>query len=118
MKPLFHIKSSVRKFGGIPEDYERIHNWFDSTKAFIPDQRHRLILHNAWGIFLCEQVFGISITNADGKDVPVRSIAEQHVLEDLGHIPTFEDCFRDLPNYDWVGGKVKALNIKIVPSDD
>ncbi len=29
--PLVHCKSSVKKFGGIPEDYIDIHNWFDEN---------------------------------------------------------------------------------------
>jgi len=86
MKPIFHAMSSAKKFGGGPEDYIKIHNWFDHTKAHIADFRHRALLHNAWGIFICEQVFGESIVNSAGKTVPVRSIGEQHVIEDLGRM--------------------------------
>lgn len=46
-----------------------------------------MILHNALGIFICEQVFGTYFTNSDGKIVQVRDVAEQHVLDDLGTIP-------------------------------
>jgi hypothetical protein len=31
--PLRHAESSARKFGGKPEDYLAIHNWFDESKA-------------------------------------------------------------------------------------
>jgi len=27
--PILHSKSSAKKFGGKPEDYLHIHNWFD-----------------------------------------------------------------------------------------
>jgi hypothetical protein len=37
---------------------------------------------------MCEQVFGVAITNSDGKQVPVLHIGEQHVKEDLDRIPT------------------------------
>lgn len=82
--------------------------------------RHRLILHNSWGIFLCEQIFGIEIKNSSGKMVPVRSIAEQHVLEDLGRIPTLEECMKDLPAYDWVIGGINLNKLTIVddPKED
>lgn len=40
--PLRHAESSARKFGGTAEDYLPIHNWFDESKAFLPDFRHRL----------------------------------------------------------------------------
>jgi hypothetical protein len=106
MKPLLHAKISAKKFGGDPADYIDIHNWFDQTKAHIADARHRLVLHNAFGIFLCEQCFGDTvvlpngatkkmpyITNSVGKQISVRDIAEQHVIDDLGHIPSLSDCF-------------------------
>ena len=32
--PLQHAKSSVRKWGGVVEDYLEIHEWFDETKAW------------------------------------------------------------------------------------
>ena len=68
--PLKHAESSVRKFGGRPEDYLPIHNWFDESKAFIPDFRHRALRHHAEGIFLAEKLFGVSIVNSDGKHNP------------------------------------------------
>src|SRR5258708_6794120 len=67
MKPLEHAQRDVAHFGGVEEDYLPIHDFFDQTKAFIPDMRHRAVLHNAWGIFLCERMFGPSLTNKDGK---------------------------------------------------
>lgn len=113
MKPLLHALISVKKFGGVPADYIDIHNWFDQTKAHVADARHRLVLHNAFGIFLCEQVHGDVvvlqngatkkmpyITISTGKQVCVRDIAEQHVLDDMGHIPSLSDCLEgvsDMP---------------------
>ena len=89
--PLKHAESSARKFGGRAEDYLLIHNWFDESKAFLADFRHRALRHHAEGIFLCERIFGAAITNSEGKKVPVRYIGEQHVREDLGRIPTAQD---------------------------
>lgn len=57
MKPYLHGAVSVKKWGGKEEDYQKIHDWFDQTKAHFPDMRHRAILHSSFGIFLCEQVF-------------------------------------------------------------
>ena len=53
--PLKHAESSARKFGGRAEDYLPIHNWFDESKAFLADFRHRALRHHAEGIFLCER---------------------------------------------------------------
>jgi hypothetical protein len=96
MKPHIHANRSVRKWGGKREDYQEIHNWFDQTKAHIPDMRHRAVLHNSFGIYLCEQVFGTLITNSEGREVSVRDIGEQHVIDDLGQIPTLSACFEGM----------------------
>lgn len=61
----YHAKSSARVFGGVPEDYLAVHNWFDSTKSSFCDFRHRALRHHAEGIFECERVFGTTITNSD-----------------------------------------------------
>jgi hypothetical protein len=89
--PLKHSESSARKFGGKPEDYLPIHNWFDESKAFLADFRHRALRHHAEGIFLAEKLFGVAIVNSEGNHVPVRYVGEQHVKEDLGRIPTAQD---------------------------
>ena len=126
MKPFLHARISAKKFGGIHEDYIEIHDWFDSTKAHIPDARHRLVLHNAYGIFLCEQVFGEIvqmpdgkfkrapyITLSTGKKVSVRDVAEQHVLDDLGHIPTLSDCFNQAELTEEYSGSVKRMAVRL-----
>jgi hypothetical protein len=108
--PFHHARSSAKKFGGVPEDYLAIHNWFDQTKAHIADLRHRAILHSSFGIFLCEQVFGSTlIRKSDGKEIPVRPIGEQHVFEDLGRIPTVSDWIGDLPLKDWMVRNARPL---------
>lgn len=104
MKPHLHAEVSVRKFGGKASDYQEIHDFFDQTKSHFPDMRHRAILHSSFGIFLVERVFGISITNSDGKVVSVRDVGEQHVIDDTGRIPTIQDYLIEMPFYDWLGG--------------
>ena len=65
--PLKHAESSARRFGGKSEDYLSIHNWFDESKSFFTDFRHRALRHHAEGIFLAERIFGITIVNSDGE---------------------------------------------------
>ena len=106
MKPYIHARNSSKLFGGCVEDYLPIHNWFDSTKAAYADFGHRAILHNTFGIFLCEQLFGTTITNSDGKRISVRDVAEQHVREDCaGKIPTVEDWMKSLIPEPWMIGR-------------
>lgn len=101
----------MRRFGGVPEDYLELHNWFDQTKASWADSRHRAVLHSSFGIFLAEQIFGITITRAsDGKQVPTRLIGEQHVTEDCGFIPTIENWLDELPRKDWMVRGARALS--------
>lgn len=102
--PYHHSVSSARKFGGKPEDYQAIHDWFDQSKEIVADFRHRALRHHAQGIFECERVFGTTLTNSDGKVVPVRLIGEQHVKEDFaGHIPSFADWARAIKPELWMG---------------
>lgn len=97
MKPFDHAQLSVKKYGGLEQDYQRIHDFFDQTKAHHADMRHRVILHNSWGIFLCEQFFGTTITNSDGKEISVRDIGEDHVMQDLGRIPSLDEMISLVP---------------------
>ena len=94
--PYNHSISSAKKFGGTPEDYQAIHDWFDATKEHYANWRHRALRHHSLGIFEAEQKFGTTITVSTGKKVPVRLIGEQHVVEDLGIIPTVADWLRAL----------------------
>ena len=103
--PLKHAESSARKFGGRAEDYLPIHNWFDESKAFLPDFRHRALRHHAEGIFLAEKLFGVAIVNSDGKQIPVRYVGEQHVREDLGRIPTAQDWLVQIKPQRWMYGQ-------------
>jgi hypothetical protein len=111
MKPYLHAKVSVRRWGGIPEDYLSIHDWFDQTKAMHASMKHRAILHSSFGCYLAEQFFGHNITNSDGKQVSVRDISEQHVLDDMGFIPSLDDYLNGMPFYNWLGGRPKNKTV-------
>lgn len=106
--PQIHAERSARKWGGQPADYCPIHEWFDTTKAHLPDNRHRMILHNGFGISLAEVVFGPAIVNSAGRRVFVREIGAQHVLEDLGQIPSLAECLDELPIRPWMAGSRAA----------
>lgn len=104
--PYHHALSSVRKWGGCVEDYQPIHDWFDESKAHIADFRHRALRHHSEGIFMAEKIFGTTLTNSDGRIVPVRYVGEQHVIEDLGQIPTVADWFTCIkPDKPWMFGR-------------
>lgn len=107
--PEIHSRNSVRKFGGKPEDYLKIHSWFDDSKAYLADMRHRALKHHSAGIFECEKVFGSSFINSDNKVVYTRYVGEQHVIEDLGFIPTLEDWFENMVLQEWMMARDKRV---------
>jgi len=111
MKPYIHAKNSAKKYGGKPEDYLHLHNWFDETKAHVPDMRHRAIRHNSFGIWDLEQRFGATLVNSEGKTVSVRDIGEDHVLEDLGTIPTLQDCLKPMGRSDLLGANLRKTRL-------
>lgn len=121
-KPYIHSLSSVKQWGGTPEDYLPIHNWFDATKAIIADNRHRALRHHSEGIFLCESIFGVVITNSDSRKVSVRDIGERHILEDFGgrFIPTAQDYLQQIEFQDWMsnGKGEPASSAKLVTKSD
>jgi hypothetical protein len=100
--PYHHALSSARQFGGVPADYQQIHDWFDASKASCATWQHRALRHHAEGIFLCEQVFGTTIPTSTGRRIPVRWIGEQHVREDLGRIPAAADWLRAITHQAWM----------------
>jgi hypothetical protein len=113
MNPYYHALTSVKLWGGVVEDYQPIHDWFDATKEVFGDARHRALRHHSQGIFEAERWFGKTITNAAGRVVPVRLIGEQHVKEDCGGIiPTVADWFRNIRMQTWMnrGYKITGDN--------
>lgn len=116
-KALVHARSSAHKFGGRPEDYLAIHEKMDSAKAAHAEVTSRCLFHSAWGIFLIEELFGRTLTNSDGAEVFVRDVAEQHVLEDLGFIPSLSDWLKEMPSKPWMAG-LRTRPIELVRARD
>ena len=112
MKPHIHAINSARRHGGRPEDYQNIHDFFDSSKACVPDIRHRALLHSSFGIFMVERVFGPTMRNSDGRLVSVRDLGEEHVMDDLGFIPTVEKWLQNIPIADWMWGARRGKTLK------
>lgn len=107
----YHAKSSARRFGGVPEDYLALHEFMDHTKLHFADARHRLVLHNSWGMGIAEQIFGATIVRpSDGKEIPLRPVLEQHILEDLGRIPTLEQCLSQVTLEPWMYRNAEPLS--------
>jgi hypothetical protein len=111
LKPFLHANISAKKHGGKPQDYQDIHDFIDSSKIAIPDVRHRAMLHSAWGCYLVERLFGPVRTNSDGRTYSPRDIAEEHIQQDLGFIPTLEDWLKEMPIKEWMSGTLKRTKV-------
>ena len=58
--------------------------------------------HHSEGIGWCIDKFGSHIITSSGKEIPVRYIGEQHILEDCGWIPTIKDWLKNLKAEPWM----------------
>ena len=43
------------------------------------------------------------LENSEGRTVPVRSVGEQHVKDDLGWIPSVKDWLENIQMQPWMG---------------
>ena len=108
-----HSLLSKKKFKGCAEDYLHIHKFIDSSKLFYFDIRHRILLHNTYGIDICVQKFGETLVNSDGQTILIRDIAAEHCKEDLfGIVPTLNNWFK------YVDTELLDLIQTINPTDD
>jgi hypothetical protein len=102
-----HAQSAARKWGGCPDDYIAIEEFIDSSKKIIGDVRHRSLYHHTTGVWLCQEVFGrtIAVAHKHGTvEIPVRLVAERHILEDLGWLPSPADYIAGMPISPWMSG--------------
>jgi len=115
--PYHHALSSVKKWGGQVDDFLPIHTWFDASKAILADFRHCALRHHAEGIFMCETIFGTTITLSSGRTIPTRWVTEQHVREDLRTIPSFADWARAIRPEPWMGRTEKIeAQVEVLPA--
>jgi len=106
--PYHHALSSKKKWGGKWQDYHAIHTWFDESKQIWADPRHRALRHHAEGIFMCEKIFGPTLKLSNGLEIPTRWVGEQHVIEDLGRIPSMQDWFENITPQQWMNTPTKV----------
>lgn len=104
-----HAVSAARKWGGEADHYIAVEEFIDSSKEILGDVRHRSMYHHTAGAWLCQRIFGRTITvpKANGHgwvEVPVRLIAERHVIEDLGWLPSPADYIAGMPIAAWMSG--------------
>lgn len=108
MKPFIHANIDVKKFGGCKDDYMDIHEFIDCSYHTMPDIRHRALLHNQFGLMMVEKLFGQYRVNSEGREYSPREVAENHILGDLGFIPTVEHYLKNMTVQPWMSGTLKS----------
>ncbi len=93
---------SVKEFGGSPEDYLKIHAWFEETHATIPGYQHKALRYHAHGALEAKRRFGDTMVNSDDVHVPVRDVALLHIKADTGFVPTLHDWVKGIRNERWM----------------
>lgn len=111
MKPFIHASQDVKLFGGELEDYMDIHEFIDSSYHVMPDIRHRAMLHNQFGLMMVERLFGQYRVNSAGKKYSPRAVAENHILADVGFIPTAEHYLKNMSIQPWMSGTLKKRRV-------
>lgn len=102
-----HARSAAKKWGGSWENYIELEEFIDGSKRIIGDVRHRSMYHHTEGVWLCQRIFGrvLHIQREHGRiEVPTRLVAEQHILEDLGWLPSPADYIDGMPIKAWMSG--------------
>lgn len=87
-----------------------IQEFIDSSKKIIGDVRHRSIYHHTEGVWLVQRIFGVTLDVPKGDrivKVPTRLIAERHIQEDLGWLPSPADYIKGMPVERWMSGAVR-----------
>lgn len=111
--PLIHSQSSVKRWGGVVEDYIHIHELIDSPKSTMNNNTSRFLTHNTWFVYtIIPKIFGYRIMNSGGKAVDTIDIAMLHIAEDfrMKFIPTPQDYLKHLEIQSWMNNGVKEID--------
>lgn len=95
-------RASVMRFGGVPEDFTPLHQWFLATSDWTESPWHLVFRHHAFGAFEAESRFGPVIPLSGGALVPTRIVAERHVQEVLGRVPPATEFLRRIKGERWM----------------
>ena len=90
--PLDHKTNLSILYGGSPEDYRFIVNWFAVDRFY-----DRACKHHSGAIFEAERVFGFEYPLISGGKAPTRLLGEQIIRSYYGKIPTIQDWIKAIP---------------------
>lgn len=102
MHPYDHARSSARRYGGICQDYNPLHAWFDATKSILCRFTHRALRHHIEGAREAVAVFGDDILNSDGVKISTMSLGLQHLEEDAPRVVKASEWLVGFAAPDWL----------------
>jgi hypothetical protein len=97
-----HARESAARFGGQPADFRSVHELLDRSAAAWNDVRHQALTHHTFFFDIAIRVVGDELLLSDGTTVSTRAVCEQHVVADLGRIPSAADWVQDMPLEEWM----------------
>jgi hypothetical protein len=114
--PIIHSESSMKKFNGTTkEDFDKflaIHEKMDCSKAWVSDNRHRVLTHTLfWVKEVMIPIFGSYIVLSNEKKISVKDICELHILEDykMKFIPTPQDFIQGMDFKPWMQNGINGV---------
>ena len=60
---------------------------------------------------MVEKLFGQFRVNSSNREYSPRAVAENHILADLGFIPTVEHYFKNMKIQPWMSGTLKKRRV-------
>lgn len=113
----YHCVSSAKAFGGVAEDYAKLHAWMDRSRAGTDKLLHRMLAHHTQGIADGVALFGDTWEISTGARIPTSLILNRHVREDLGFMPTLEHYLELLHCPRWASRPARLLFSKLLPDE-
>lgn len=98
--------NSAKKFGGIPYDYQDVHDFIIGLCTPTSPLMVRIRIHSKWFMtFGLSHLLGTSsVRNSDGVFVDVQRIGEEHLHYLYGFTPTGRDWEKKSKCKSWING--------------
>lgn len=105
LNTLEQAQRSQQKYGGIVEDYLRIHQLLDSPSLWLKGEKQLVLTHNTFGVWLCDQAFGVTFKRRSDRELLLTAaIAKDHIEAELGSVIDVCNFLHLMPIRTWQNG--------------
>lgn len=95
-------EDSARRFGGVPEDYRHLHDWFANSLTWADTPAALIFRHHSFGCFEAEHCFGHILSLTGGGGIPTRVIVERRLQRLFDRLPAASDMLRHIHGERWM----------------